>query len=144
MSCLQKESGTNSLNNYLLDSFALLRLIQKEPGAEAVKDILDEARGGKARAMLNVMNLGEIIYTVQRRFGHQAKLDVIKSINLIDIIILPVPNDLVFRAAELKAQFSMFYADAFAVASAIEHSATVVTGDPEFRQVEHLVGIHWV
>lgn len=132
------------MNNYLLDSFALLRFIQKERGYEPVKSILDESLTGGACAMLNVMNMGEIIYTVQRRFGQKAKLDVVKAINLLDIVILPAPNELVFRAAELKAQFSMSYADTFAVASAIEHNATVVTGDPEFRLVEHLVPILWV
>lgn len=132
------------MNNYLLDSFALLRFIQKEPGNEPVKAILDDARIGKACAMLNVINMGEIIYTVQRRFGLQAKLDVVKNIALLDIAILPAPNDLVYRAAELKARFSMSYADIFAVASAIEHDATLVTGDPEFRQVEKLVKILWI
>jgi ribonuclease VapC len=38
----------------------------------------------------------------------------------------------------------MSYADAFAVVSAMEHTAILVTGDPEFRQVEHLVRIIWV
>lgn len=132
------------MNSFVLDSFALLRFIQKEPGNEPVKAILDDAMSGKARVMLNVINMGEIIYTVQRRFGQQAKLDVVKSISLLEIKILPAPNDLVYRAAELKAQFPMAYADTFVVASALEHGATVVTGDPEFRQVEHLVKILWV
>ncbi len=132
------------MNNYLLDSFALLRFIQKEPGNELVKAILDDAQTGKACAMLNVINMGEIIYTVQRRFGLQAKLDVVMNIGRLGIVILPVPNDLVFRAAELKARFSMSYADTFAVASAMEHDATLVTGDPEFRHVENLIKIRWI
>ena len=48
------------------------------------------------------------------------------------------------RAAELKARYPISYADAFALASAIEHQAELVTGDPEFRQVENLVKIVWV
>jgi len=132
------------VNKYLLDSFAILRFIQKEPGDGAVKDILEDARIGKACAMLNVINMGEVIYSVQRRFGLQFKLDVVMNINRLGIVILPVPNDLVFRAAELKARFAMSYADTFAVASALEHDATLVTGDPEFRQVEHLVNILWI
>ena len=59
-------------------------------------------------------------------------------------MILPVPNDLIFQAAELKARFAMSYADTFAVASAMEHNATLVTGDPEFRQVEQLIKILWI
>lgn len=135
---------TNPVNNYLLDSFALLRFIQKEPGNEPVKAILEDVQVGRACAMMNVINMGEIIYTVQRRFGQQAKLEVVVNIGRLGITILPAPNDLVFRAAELKACFPMSYADTFAVASAIDHEATLVTGDPEFRQVEHLVKILWV
>jgi len=132
------------VNKYLLDSFALLRFIQKEPGSEPVKALLDNAQRGTACAMLNVINMGEVIYTVQRRFGLRYKLDVVMNIGRLGIVILPAPNDLVFRAAELKAQFALSYADAFVVASAMEHNAVVVTGDPEFRQVETLVKILWV
>lgn len=132
------------MNNYLLDSYALLRFIQKEPGNEPVKGILDDAQSGKACAMLNVINMGEIIYTVQRRFGLQFKLDVVMNICRLGIVILPAPNDLVYRAAELKARFAISYADTFAVASAIEHDAILVTGDPEFRQMENLVKILWI
>ena len=135
---------TKPVSDYVLDSFALLRFIQKEAGDEKVKTILDDVQIGKAIAMLNVINLGEIIYTVQRRFGLQKKLDVLMNIGRMGIVVLPVPNDLVFKAAELKARYSMSYADTFAVASAIEHDATLITGDPEFRQVEQLVKILWV
>jgi len=128
----------------MLDSFALLRFFQKESGYAPVKAVLEDAQAGRACAMLNVINMGEVIYTVQRRFGQQAKMDVLKHINLLDIVILPAPNDLVFRAAELKARYAMSFADTFALASALEHNATIVTGDPEFRQVEQLVRILWV
>ena len=55
-----------------------------------------------------------------------------------------MPNDLIFRAAEFEASFSISFADCFALASAVEHGAVLVTGDPEFRAVEHLVKIAWV
>ena len=132
------------MNNYLLDSFALLRFFQKEPGHEPVKAILDDVQRGTACAMLNVINMGEIIYTVQRRFGLRYKLDVVMNISRLGIVILPASNDCVFKVAELKAQFAMSYADTFVIASAIEHNATVVTGEPEFQQVETLVKILWI
>ncbi len=132
------------MNNYVLDSFALLRFFQKEPGNESVKAILDDVQRGTACAMLNVINMGEIIYTVQRRFGLRYKLDVVMNIDRLGIVILPATNDCVFRAAELKAQFAMSHADTFVVASAMEHNATVATGDPEFLQVESLVKILWI
>jgi predicted nucleic acid-binding protein len=37
------------------------------------------------------------------------------------------------RAAELKSNHAIAYADAFAVATAIEFQATLLTGDPEIK-----------
>jgi ribonuclease VapC len=51
---------------------------------------------------------------------------------------------LIFQAAEYKAQYALSYADCFALASAVEHKAIFVTGDPEFKKVEHLVDIVWI
>ena len=58
--------------------------------------------------------------------------------------ILPVPNNLIFQAAEYRAQYALSYADCFALVSAVEYKATLVTGDPEFKKVEHLVDIVWI
>jgi ribonuclease VapC len=51
---------------------------------------------------------------------------------------------LIFQAAEYKAQYAISYADCFALASAVEYKATLVTGDPEFKKVERLVDIVWI
>jgi len=93
---------------------------------------------------LSAINLGEIIYSTKRAFGDQKKIEVLAHIERLKFAVLPVPNSLVIQAAEYKAQFSIAYADCFALASAVEHRAAVVTGDPEFRKVEHLVDVVWV
>jgi ribonuclease VapC len=43
------------------------------------------------------------------------------------------------KAAEVKAEYVISYADCFAVATAEQLSASIITGDPEFKKVEHLV-----
>ena len=94
---------------------------------------------------INAINLGEIIYSTKREFGDQKKLEVLANIERLNFIILPVPNNLIFQAAEYKAQYSISYADCFILASAMEYKAFVVTGDPEFKKVEKLLaGISWV
>jgi ribonuclease VapC len=65
-------------------------------------------------------------------------------IRLLPLKIIPCPNDLVLEAAEIKAQYPIAYADAFVLASAIRENALIITGDPEFKEVEHLVEIHWL
>ncbi len=128
----------------LFDSHALLKFFQKEPGYADVARLLDRSRRTPAQKLLNVINLGEIIYTTKRAFGDQKKIEVLAHIERLAFKILPAPNSLVFHAAELKAEYSISFADCFALASAIEHKAAVVTGDPEFRKVKHLVEIVWI
>jgi ribonuclease VapC len=128
----------------LFDSFALLRFFQKEPGGEKVRELLKSSLAAAAPRLINAINLGELIYIVQRRCGTQRKLAILAHVHRLDFTILPCPNDLIFRAAELKARHPISYADAFALASAIEHGAALVTGDPEFRKVEGLVEIIWI
>ncbi|ADH87306.1 type II toxin-antitoxin system VapC family toxin [Desulfurivibrio alkaliphilus] len=125
----------------LFDSFALLRFLQKEPGAEKVRELLQRVATGQAVGLINAINVGEIIYLTQRRFGEQKKLATFVNLSRLGLEILPYPNELIFRAAELKARHLISYADAFALASALEHEADLVTGDPEFNHVSHLVNI---
>ncbi|MBI1919971.1 MAG: type II toxin-antitoxin system VapC family toxin [Geobacter sp.] len=132
------------MNKLLFDSFALLRFFHREPGAEKVRGLLAESLESAQERLISAINVGELIYIVQRRFGEQEKLQMLVHLQALEFTILPCPNDLIFRAAELKARYAVSYADAFALASAIEQGADLVTGDPEFKQVEHLVKIIWV
>ncbi len=130
--------------SFIFDSHALLKFFQKEKGYEKVFHLLEEIRKTGAAKYINAMNLGEIIYTTKKEFGDQKKLEVLANIERLNFTILSVSNDLIFRAAEHKAQYALSYADCFALASAVEHKATLVTGDPEFKKVEHLVNIFWI
>jgi ribonuclease VapC len=129
---------------FIFDSHALLKLFQKEKGYEKVIRLLEEIRKGGATKYLNAINLGEIIYTTKREFGDQKKIEVLANIERLNFTILPVPNNLIFQAAEYKAQYGISYADCFVLASALEYKATIVTGNPEFKKVEHLIEIVWV
>ena len=129
---------------YLFDSHALLAFFQKEKGAEIVANILRESMEQRLDQLINVINLGEIIYMTKRRFGDQKKVEVLGRIHQLGLKVLPAPEALVFKAAELKAEYPISYADCFALACAQEYSAILVTGDPEFRKVVHLVSIQWI
>lgn len=134
----------NPRQTLFFDSHAFLKFFQKESGHEQVARLLDQARRSKASRLLSAMNLGEIIYSTKRTFGDQKKVEVLGHIERIGFTVLPVTNSLILQAAEFKAEYSISFADCFALATALEHKATIVTGDPEFRKVEHLVHIIWV
>ena len=50
------------------------------------------------------------------------------------------------RAAELKSQHAIAYADAFAVATAVEFDAILLTGDPEIKALggEQNLKVQWL
>ncbi|MDI6762733.1 MAG: type II toxin-antitoxin system VapC family toxin [Thermodesulfobacteriota bacterium] len=129
---------------FIFDSHALLKFFQKEKGYEKVVHLLQEIRKTGVTKYINAINLGEIIYSTKKEFGDQKKLEVLANIERLNFTILPIPNHLIFQAAEYKAQYALSYADCFALASAVEHKAMLVTGDPEFKKVEHLVDIVWI
>jgi ribonuclease VapC len=128
----------------LFDSHALLKFFQKESGHEQVAGLLSHTRRIKTPPLLSAINLGEIIYTIKRNFGDQKKIEILAHIERLGFIVFPVPNTLIFQAAEFKAEFSISFADCFALAAALEHKAAIVTGDPEFRKVEHLARVVWI
>ena len=128
---------------FVFDSHALLKFFQKEKGYEKVLHLLEEMKKTGATKYINAIHLGEIIYMTKREFGDQKKLEVLANIERLEFRVLPVPNQLIFQAAEYKAQFPISYADCFALASAMEHQAAIVTGDSDFKKVQHLVEILW-
>jgi len=129
---------------HIFDSFALLKLFQRERGCEKVMHLLKRIASTGAIKYLNAINLGEIVYSTKREFGDQKKIEVLAAIERLGFILLPATNDLILRAAEYKADFSISYADCFVLASAVEHNAIIVTGDPEFKKVEQLAKVFWV
>jgi len=129
---------------YLFDSHALLAFFQNEEGAEVVAEILQRAMKKGLDRLICLINLGEIIYITKRRFGDSKKLEILARVHQLGLQVLPVPQNLVFKAAEIKAQYPISYADCFALACAMEHSARVVTGDPDFKKISHLVSIDWI
>lgn len=54
-------------------------------------------------------------------------------------------DSMVLAVARLKAQHRISYADAFAVVTAIQIGAKLVTGDPEIRELgaRGVVNVHW-
>jgi len=129
---------------FIFDSHALLKLFQREKRFEKIAKLLEDIRKKEITRFINAINVGEIIYITKREFGDQKKIEVLANIERMGFIILPVPDTLIFQAAEYKATYSISYADCFVLASAVEHQATIVTGDPEFKKAGDLVDIYWI
>lgn len=130
--------------HYILDSYAILALLNNEPGAERIASLLIQARNNKVALHMSLLNLGEVAYIIQRRWGEKKVRMMLTYLDNSGIIYEEVGKDRILAAAHLKAQFPIAYADAFAAALANEYSATLLTGDPEFRALTTLLNVEWL
>ena len=129
---------------YVLDSFAILALLGKEPGSERVQAILQQANAEEADASMTWVNVGEVAYVVERRWGKARVHQVLGTLEATAVEIHEVGRDLALAAAEIKAEYPLAYADAFAAALALREQAVFVTGDPEFKQLDKILPVEWL
>lgn len=128
----------------MLDSFALLAFLNKESGFEKVRSLLREAERSNEPLLMNEINIGEVYYITAKDRSFELAEDFLNRLETLSIQTVANSFAHVLEAARLKARFPISYADAFAAATAIRMNAVIVTGDPEFRQVEHLVTVNWL
>ncbi len=128
----------------VLDSFALLAFFQGEPAADAVADLLRRAHEGEVRLTMTVANLGEVVYRTIREHGLERAQEVLARLEEYAIEMVDVDRELALAAAHLKGSYRMAYADCLAAALAQRLDAAIVTGDPDFRQIDDLVAIEWL
>jgi predicted nucleic acid-binding protein len=128
----------------LLDSYAILALLNDESGAEAVADLLRQAIQRDRNLFVNEINVGEVYYIVAKHRSIDDAERVLHYLETLPLEIVSNEYEHVLDAARVKASYALSYADAFAVATAVRLQATVVTGDAEFACVEELVEIRWI
>jgi ribonuclease VapC len=90
------------------------------------------------------VNLGEVAYIVERRWGKARVYQVLGTLEATAIEIREAGRELALAAAEIKAGHPLAYADAFAAALAVREEALLVTGDPEFEQLRDVVTLEWL
>lgn len=108
-----------------LDSWAILAWLDGDAPAAARVE-----RAMPSRPVASWINVGEVAYVVERRGGADRASRVVRELRVRLELDLPTEARML-EAARLKARHPMAYADAFAVATAIAHGATLLTGDPE-------------
>ncbi len=113
-----------------LDSWAVLRWLEgDEPAASRVDAAL------VARPVMSWINLGEVAYIVERAAGADRSRHIVQDLRRRLSLDLPSERR-ILEAARIKARYSMAYADAFAVATATAHQATLLTADPEILDAD--------
>lgn len=141
-----RESDPATTREYVIDSYALLAYLEAEPAGDRVRELLEAAKEGKRRLYMCVVNLGEVMYIVERERGLPKAQETLARIDELPIEILDVDRTLTLVAAHLKMDCPIAFAGCFAAALSQVKNAPLVTGDPEFRKVkpDSLLQIEWL
>ena len=128
-----------------MDSYALLAYLNKEDGFEKVRNVLANAQKSSFPVLMNELNIGETYYILYRKRGHKQAEYFLDTV-LAGLPISMISNDFnaVIVAAKIKARHALSFADSFVVATAQQENAVILTGDPEFKNVEKCVEIDWL
>jgi predicted nucleic acid-binding protein len=128
---------------YVLDSYAILAWLQAERGGTVVGDLLRQAALGDPILSMCVVNLGEVLYIVEREESVRAVQRVLAILDCLPVTQVDASRELVLMAAHCKASYRLSYADCFALALAKQTGSVLVTGDPEFRAQDE-VELLWI
>ncbi|MCL6597031.1 MAG: type II toxin-antitoxin system VapC family toxin [Firmicutes bacterium] len=128
---------------YFLDAYAVLALLGGEPGAEATARFLEQPH---AHFFISAINVGEVYYILLRLRGEAAAAAAEAALYAHPKLeVVAADRDRIRRAGEIKAESGLSFANAFAAALSLELGAILVTGDPEFRQLEARgLLVHWL
>ena len=121
--------------SFVLDTSALMAFIEKEEGAERVRDVLLNKS-----IIIPWLSILEIVYISQRELGEEEALTryaLLKKLNT--KIIWDADEALLLNAARIKSTHSLSIADSVIAAIATQHNAILLHKDPEYEQLQGAV-----
>ena len=128
----------------VLDSWAVMAFLQGEPAAEQVEAVLVESQESGRPALIGTVNLGEVWYQVARKSSEKRADETVAELQKAGVRVEDVDWELARLAAGFKAKYRLAYADCFAAALSRREGAEVLTGDPEFSQLEKEIKVRWL
>jgi predicted nucleic acid-binding protein len=128
----------------VLDSWSILAYLEDEPAGQQVADLIADAHETDTPLMMTVVNAGEIWYITARETSEDVADRTIMELLQLGIQFIDADWKLTRTAARFKVKCKMSFADCFAAALAKENKADLLTGDPEFKQVESEVKVLWL
>jgi uncharacterized protein len=128
----------------VLDSFALIAFFRGEEGDDMVAALLQRAGERDIPVHMTEANYAEVKYMIVRKNGAAHWDGIARDLPALPIEFHPITRELADLAADFKVRGGLSMADAFAAALAKQKKAQLVTGDPEFKQLEKEIKIRWL
>ena len=122
----------------------MLAYLFGEPGDSVVAAALEKAATSSRKALIATPNWAEICYQVERKIGPRRWASTREKLLALPIEIVPADQSFAEAAGAIKVSKKMSLADCFAAALAARVKGELLTGDPEFREVEENIKIIWL
>ena len=121
--------------SFVLDTSALMTFIEKEEGAERVRDVLL-----KQTIIIPWLSILESVYISQRELGEEEALVRYALLKKLDAtIIWNADESLLLNAARIKSTHSLSLADSVIAAITTQHNAILLHKDPEYEPLQDFV-----
>ncbi len=125
----------------VLDTSAIVCLLEDEPGADAVEERLTAAQAGKIEVGISCVSLVEVYYKAHQSDGQQYAGQLVAIMKSWPVEFVYPDEALCLAAGEIKALFPLSFADAFVAATAREAKAILFHKDPEFESLRGTVNL---
>ena len=130
---------------YVMDSSAILRYLDDEPGADRVEDCINSHIALRDQIVVSAIQWGEIAAVLLKRHGPSATETALNDLRTFDFGLVPATPARAERAASIKVRMDLPYADAFAVELASESPGHVlITADFDFKSAERDITIEFL
>ncbi len=127
----------------VVDSWAMLAWIRGEASAPLVRQFLLDAESGHCQLVMSSINVGQTFYILAKQDSAAMAEEFKTRLPSLPIRVILPDEDGIMAAARIKATHAVAFGDAFAIALAQAHNASVITGDDEIRRCG-LVPVDWV
>lgn len=130
---------------FVLDSSALIRYVDNEAGSVRVEELLKACARLQAALLVSAVQWGEVAANLRKRAGEKEESKIMSGLLPSEAEVIPATGERAVRAAALRVDRKIPYADAFAVELALDSPDRVlVTADYDFKTVEDLVAIEFL
>ena len=124
------------MTTYIIDSFAVLKLIKKEEGYQKIVKIIQKANQNQVKLLISNINFGEILYRLTQIKGQEYFEKIEQIIRALPIKIVEIETNDVTNLAKLKSRGRISYTDCFTITLAQKTEAVVLTGNKEFEKFQ--------
>jgi len=119
------------VTNYVLDACAMIAVINREDGAEAVDKLFHQAVKGEVKLYISIINLLEVNYGFIGDIGIAKTQEILKTIDETPLVVINTISEQAYNeAARIKGTYrKLSLADAVGIATAAELDGVFVTCD---------------